>query len=190
MASPYKTLFLALQASSFMSGVSLAFGEEAIADQSKNLPYVVMVPRGGPSQEPGYARDGSQLEPQDLDVNTEDLWEFAETFQFYCWNVSTNGAAQLPVDHAEATRSLRLLVLSALRDQRDMLDANGQAYRGLSFRVLRSDWETMEGAVNRYGRALIVSVQIDIPEVMSIPTGLEQTVETTEFDPAINYSIG
>lgn len=190
MAGPYKTLFKALVASQFMAGVSLAFGEEMIAAQDQPLPYIVMVPRGGPAQEPGYARDGSQLEPQDLDVNTEDLWEFGELFQFYCWNNSTDQAHQLPVDHAESTRALRLLLLSALRDQRDMVDANGQAYRGLSFKALRSDWETMQNAVNRFGRALILSVQIDIPEVMPIPTGLEQEVDFTEFDPSVNYSIG
>jgi hypothetical protein len=194
-AMPYKTLLQALRASSFVvsAGITLAFGEESIGAQDQALPYVVMVPRGGPAQEPGYARDGSATDPQDLDVFTEDLWEFTETFQFYCWHAKLTGGfadpTAKPEDHAEATRAIRLAVLSALRDQLSMVNVNGQAYRGLAFKVLRSDWEQMQNAVNRFGRALVLTVQIDIPEVMDAPTSGEQVVETTEFDPSINYSI-
>jgi hypothetical protein len=177
MAGSLKTLFQALQASAFLSGVSLAYGEEMKAAQDQALPYVVMVPIGGPSQEPGYARDGSQSPPVALDVFTEDLWEFAETVQFYLWAASTAPNPQ-PIDHADAVETLRLAVLSALRDQKAQQDDQGNTYYGLAWKPLREDWETMQNAVNRYGRALILTVQVDIPVVM--PTPPEATILTTQ----------
>lgn len=195
MAGPYKTLLQALQASAFITAASitLAFGEECIDDASQPLPYVVMVPRGGAAQEPGYALDGSvsgassPLPSQLLDVNTEDLWEFGEVFQFYCWAVDP---AATPIDNAEAVRTVRLALLAALRDQRAQVNANGDVFYGLSWKALRSDWEPMQNAVNRYGRALILTVQIDVPEVMAPPTSSEVTVETTQFNPSINNQPG
>lgn len=176
-ASPYKTLLQALSASSYLTGTTLAFGEESIADQGSSLPYVVMVPRGGPAQDPGYARDGSTTTPADLDAYTEDLWEFGETFDFYIWALSTSPGA-VGVDHAESARAVRLALLQALRDQRAQADANGTIYHGLSFKVIRSDWETMQNAVSRLGRALILTVRVDIPEVPATPP--EATIETTQ----------
>lgn len=195
MAGPYKTLLQALQASAFITAanITLAFGEEMVPAQDKELPYVVMVPRGGLAQEPGYALDGSisgaspPLPSQYLDVNVEDLWEFGEIFQFYCWAFDPSAA---PIDNAEATSAVRLALLSALRDQRAMQDSNGNAFYGLSWRALRTDWEPMQGAVNRFGRALILTVQIDIPAVMAPPTSIETTVETTQFNPTINNQPG
>ena len=188
-ASPYKTFLQALGASAFMAGISLQFGEELIYGQEFSLPCVVMVPRGGDAVEPGYARTSAQPTPLAIDFYTESLWEFPESVDFYRWNRSNDPQAK-PVDHAEATRSLRLSVLSALRDQLDMVDVNGIAYRGLAFKALSSRWQTMQEAQSRMGRALILTVQIAIPEVMDAPTSGEQTVETTEFDPSIVASIG
>lgn len=194
MAGPYKALLQALQASTFMSGVTIAYGEEMIAAQDQPLPYVVMVPRGGESVEPGYAMDGSTspgsdlpLPNQYLDVYTENLWQFSEVFQFYIW---ASDPSQQPIDNAEATRTVRLALLAALRDQRAMRDASGNVFYGLSFRALRSDWEQMANAVSRFGRALVLTVQIDIPEVMAAPTSIETQVQTTQFNPSINNQPG
>jgi hypothetical protein len=194
VAGPYKTLFQALQASAYLTGVTLAFGEEMINAQDQSLPYVVMVPIGGDAGEPGYAIDGSTspgsdppLPNQYLDVYTEDLWQFSEVFRFYIWAADPS---QQPIDNAEATRAIRLALLAALRDQRAMRDANGNVYYGLSFKALRSDWESMQNAVNRYGRALILTVQVDIPEVIAAPTSIEVQVQTTQFNPSINNQPG
>lgn len=184
-ASPYRTFLQALGASAFMSGVSLQFGEELISGQEFPLPCVVMVPVGGDAVEPGFARTtDTDNGIMDVDFDTESLWEFAERFDFYLWHASTTAAAK-PIDHAEATRSLRLLVLSALRDQLDMVDVNGVAYRGLAFKVLSSRWQTMQEAQSRMGRALILSVQVAIPEVMPVAASGEGVVQTTEFDPSL-----
>jgi hypothetical protein len=195
MAGPYKTLFQALQASAFITGagITLAFGEECIADESQAVPYVVMVPRGGPAQEPGYAIDGSvsaatpPLPSQYLDVNVEDLWEFGEVFQFFCWAFDP---AKTPIDNTEAAAAVRLALLAALRDQRAMVNSNGDVFYGLSWKALRSDWQPAGNMVNRFGRAFILTVQIDIPAVMAPPTSSEVTVETTQFNPSINNQPG
>lgn len=183
-ASPYKTFLQALGASAYMAGVSLQFGEELVAGQEFPLPCVVMVPVGGDAVEPGFARttDGTNA-ITDIDFDTESLWEFSERFDFYLWHAAADPLAKA-IDHAEATRSVRLLLLSALRDQLDMLDVNGKPYRGLAFKVLSSRWQTMQEAQSRMGRALILSVQVAIPEVMDVPASGEGTVETTEFDPS------
>src|SRR5579885_2607830 len=104
MAGPLKTLFQALQASSFMAGVTLGFGEEMIPDQGSPLPYICMVPRGGTVIEPGYAMDGSTspgsnppLPSHYIDGYTENLWQVSTQVQFYIWALSDLPAAQ-PID--------------------------------------------------------------------------------------------
>lgn len=200
MAGPLKTLFTALVASSngagngFLQGVTVDFGEEALPAQDRPLPRIVMVPIRG-NHGPGYATDGSAgsedelTKPPPIDVNTENLWEIAQQVQFYLWSAKLNNGMQdptaQPVDHADAVETLRLALLSALQDQTAMTDTNGRVYNGLAWKSLGEEWETMKNAVNRFGRALVVTVQIDVPVVMSAPTSIEQTVETTEFDPSI-----
>lgn len=193
MAGPYKTLLQALQASTFLSGVTMAFGEEMVADQGSPLPYVCMVPIGGDVSE-GYAMSGVTspgsdlpLPNQYLDTYTENLWQCSEVFRFYIWAADPSG---LPIDNAEAARAVRLSVLSALRDQRGMRDQNGNVFYGLSFRPLRTEWETAAGAVSKNGRALVLTVQIDIPEVIAPPTSIETAVQTTQFNPTVNNAPG
>jgi hypothetical protein len=197
MAGPLKTLFLALQASTYMSGVSLAFGEEMTRAQEFTLPYVVMVPIGGNHERPGYAMDGSAgvqangAKPGALDEWIDRTWEIHQRVDFYLWHAQLAGDGSLdpsanPVDHADAVETLRLAVLSALHDQRAMPDANGNAYYGLDWKSLGEHWETAQNAVNRFGRALVVSVQINTPVVMAPPAQGEVVVQTTEFDPSFN----
>lgn len=197
MAGPLKTLFLALQASTYMSGVSLAFGEEMTRAQEFALPYIVMVPRTGNHDRPGYAMDGSAgvqaggVKPGAPDEWIDSAWEVQQRVDFYLWNAKLAADGSLDpnataVDHADSIETLRLALLSALHDQGAQPDADGNAYYGLDWKSLGEQWETMQDAVNRFGRALVVSVQINTPVVMTPPTQGEVVVETTEFDPSFN----
>jgi len=202
MAGPYETLMQALAASSYMSGINLYFGEEMIAAQDTKLPCIVAVPRGGIVNELGFVEDGSVSPPQDIDFFTEDLWTVSELFQFYCRGQSTDPNRQQALHHTEATRAIRLSLLSALNNQRDMLDSDGNSFKGLAFKVLRSDWQRVSDivgrddnqfarAIDRFGRALVMSVQIEIPEVQdSIAQNGEQQVESTEFDMSVTNQAG
>lgn len=200
MAGPIKTLFLALQASSFMTGVTLVYGEEMKKAQDVTLPYVVMVPTRGSHSEPGYAVDGSAgsqdalTKPPAIDIYTETLWQIDEQIDFYLWHAKTLSDGELdpdalPVDHADAIETLRLALLSAMREQTARLDANGKSYYGLNWKSLGEQWESASDAVSRFGRALVVSVQVSMSVVMAPPTQSEATVETTEFDPSISESL-
>lgn len=161
MAGPLKTLFGALQASAYMAGVSLVYGEEEVNDQSQTLPMVVMVPRGGPvDNDPGYVKG--------LDPTVERVWGISESIDLYLWAYSTATNA-LPIDHADATETLRALVLSALQDQRVGFDAQGNELDGLWFKAVSERWEPMGGAFTRYGRALVLTVTAEISVPMATP---------------------
>lgn len=175
MAGALKTLFGALQASSFMTGVPLVFGDEEINTQRNKLPCVVMVPRGGSYVEPGYALA--------LDPAVETIWETAETVEFWIWSASTDTSNQAAIDHVDAIESTRQLVLSALRDQRaQYTDVASVAY-GLQYKVLSGRWETMANAISRYGRAYVLTVTIPI----SIPMAAPQQATVTSI--TVNESI-
>lgn len=194
MAGPLKTLYLALKASTFMAGVSLAFGEESIPAQEFPLPYVVMVPVGGPVSEPGYAMDGSvspgkqpPLPDQYLDTATDDLWEKAETVRFYLWAAAEPTTAD-PIENADAMESLCTLVYSALRDQRAQQDASGNVYYGLAWKPTSEEWETAENAASRYGRALVLTVQVSVPRVPAASPTVQ--IQSTQFNPSTNNQPG
>lgn len=173
MAGALKTLFGALQGSAYMSGVSLVYGEEEVNDQSQTLPMVVMVPRGGQvTNDPGYVNG--------LDPTVEHVWGISESIDLYLWAYSTaNGATA--IDHADATETLRQLVLSALQDQRVQFDVNGNALNGLWFAAQSQRWETMQGAFNRYGRALILTVTAEISVPMATPPNATVTSESISY---------
>jgi hypothetical protein len=109
MAGPLKTLFGALAASTYLTGVSLVYGEEEVHDASKTLPMVTLVPTGGPFEaSPGYSANLAQ--------DTEAQWAVVESVDLYLWAADPSPTAT-PIDHTDATESLRQLVLSALQDQ-------------------------------------------------------------------------
>lgn len=175
MAGALKTLMGALTASAFMTGVSLVYGEEEIAAQDQALPMVVVVPRGGQiDNQPGYS--------QGIDPTTEMLWGISESVDLYLWAWSSLPNAQ-PIDHTDATETLRQLVLSALQDQRVQFDSQGNISNGLAFKALSQRWETMQGALNRYGRALVLTVIAEITVPMATPPNAQVTSET------INYTV-
>lgn len=161
MAGPLKTLFGALAASTYLTGVSLVYGEEEVHDQSIVLPMVTMVPMGGPFEaSPGYSAN--------LDPAIESQWAVVESVDLYLWAADASPTAT-PIDHTDATETLRQLVLSALQDQRAQYTDVADVARGLFYRPVSQRWQTMQSAYVRYGRALVITVAILIPIAMAPP---------------------
>lgn len=173
MPGPLKTLFGALQASTFLSGVSLVYGEEEINDASIALPMVAVVPIGGDFT------DSSSWSRQ-LDPAIEMQWGLLEQVDLYLWACNTSPTA-VPIDHVDAIESLRTLVLSALQDQRaQYTDVASVAY-GLQYRVLRQRWQQMQNSYVRFGRALVLTVEMRIAIPMAVPQVATITSEQITF---------
>jgi hypothetical protein len=177
MAGALKTFFGALQASQYMAGVALQFGEECIRAQEPVLPSITMVPRGGPIGASGYALN--------TDPNVEMLWGITESVDFYLWAAASSPTAQ-PIDHADAVESLRQLFLSAMRDQQaQYTDAASVSY-GLAWKAVNERWATDNDALLRFGRCLIVTCEPEITVPMaSIPGGPETTITSTQQTPNV-----
>lgn len=169
MAGALKTLYGALQASTFMQGVTLVYGEEYINAQEGLLPYIAMVPTGGPIENnPGYARS--------LDPSTEMIWGVRENIDFYVWGADTNPQAT-PVDHADVVETLRLKLLSAFQDQKAQYSDVASVSYGLVFYPGTERWATDMNAAIRYGRCLIVPVVVEISVPMTPPASATITTE-------------
>jgi hypothetical protein len=175
------TLFNNLQNSQFFqsNNVTLVFGDEESNAQRYPLPLVIMTPRGGRFEMPGYSRSPDpSLGTVDIDPYTEQLWDETETIDFILWNASSD--QQGAIDHADAIESLKLIVLSALQDQKAQTDPDsGVVYRGLQFKNPTGEWKTFANAVSRYGRAYVLSVPIIKPVVMLSPPQAE--IDTTSL---------
>lgn len=172
MAGALKTLFGALQASTFLTGVTLVFGEEEVHDTAQPLPMVVMVPMGGPFVDsPGYSRN--------LDVAVEQQWGVNESIDLYLWAMDTNPLAQ-PIDHADRIESLRANVLAALQDQRAQYTDFINIAHGLWFKPIQQRWQQMQGGYIRLGRALVITVISEIPIAMPVPP--EATITSTQIN--------
>jgi hypothetical protein len=164
MAGPLKTLFGALQASTFLTAnnVTLVFGPEEINKTRYARPYVVMVPTSAPyDNAPGYAAN--------TDPYTEMLWEKALTVEFWCFNSAT-GVNQGAIDHTDAIETLEGWMLSALQDQRaQYTDVNNVAY-GLQYKIASGRWEVFgDNAAGPLSRAWVISGQIKITTSMTQP---------------------
>jgi hypothetical protein len=146
-----KTLFNMLQSAQSMEGVSIAFGEENKVAQEYPLPYVCMVPLGGPWQQPGYYRNA------DIDIHNQ--WMTTESVDFYLWAFDTDADATA-IDHADATEVLRAQVLAALQQQ---------APNGLMFRPINGRWQLFQDQSARYGRAYVLTVSVDITVTDLLP---------------------
>jgi len=174
MAGPLKTLYGALAASTFLSGVSIVYGEEEINDQSQPLPMVVMVPVGGEIGPSGYEGAGDPV--------VERRWSVLEQVDLYLWAFNTTPGAG-PIDHADATETLRSNVLAALQDQRAQYTDVANVSYGLAFIAQRESWKAMDGAFVRYGRALVLSVTAEITVAMPVPA--EATITETDITTTI-----
>lgn len=170
MAGALKTLFGALQASTYLSGVTLAFGEEMISAQEATLPYVVMVPKGGPITADGYEGNGDPI--------VERRWKINERIEFYLWAVAASSPNADRIDHADAVETLRQQLLTALQDQRAQYADVISVANGNYFDATEQRWQ-LEGEANtRYGRALILSVNFEITVDTTISTGPIATINT------------
>jgi hypothetical protein len=176
MAGPLKTLFGALQASTFLAGVSLVYGEEEVHDTSLALPMVALVPTGGDFEDgPSYSTG--------LDPAVEAQWGVRESVDLYLW---ANNVSGVPIDNADATESLRQLVLSALQDQRAQYSDVVSVAHGLYWKPTRQRWQTMQGGWVRFGRALVLTVETTIPIPMTAP----QEATVTSFDLQKTITVG
>jgi hypothetical protein len=170
-----KALLSTLQASSFLSGVNVLFGEEELDDESKGTPKVVIVPDGGQWESPGYIKG--------VDPETVNIWETKEECEVYCIAFSATPNAQ-PIDHADEVESLRQLVLAAFQDQRNQANADGSSAPGIYWKPLSGRWEKRQNALNRMGRAYVFRMLADISVPMPAPSG--QVTVTSE---TINQTI-
>jgi len=169
MAGALKTLFTMLSQSQYITGnnVSIVFGEEEVNDQSKALPMVVMVPRGGSWEVvAGYAKN--------TDSNIEQTWGCREEIDLYLWAADSSPTA-LPIDHADAIESLVGIVLSTFQDQR-MNQGFDATSGGLYYIPRRGEWTLMQGAFNRFGRAYKLTVAVDKTVDMLPPPELTNPV--------------
>ncbi len=165
MSGSLRTLFQTLTASALLAGVSLSFGEEKIAGLDPSPNHVVVVPVGGPWSDNGYARG---IDP---DEGGNAIWMTRERIDIYCYaHDPTEGAG--PVDHADAVESLRTRVLQALL---------GQQNGGLFFKPTNGTWMTAQNEISRFGRAYVISLNVDISVVgiAPIPTVPPQTLDIT-----------
>lgn len=161
MAGPFKTFMGALAASTYLSGVTLAFGEEMIHDQSAALPYIVVVPKGGQFEaSPGYATN--------LDPTIEAIWTVGEQIDFYLWAYDTTPGADR-VDHEDAAGTLLGQLLAALQDQRAQYTDVSSIAHGLYFHPVSERWQAMGEGFVRYGRALVATVLVPIPRAQPAP---------------------
>jgi len=170
VAGPLKTLYGALKASSFLSGVTLVFGDEETNTQRWGLPAIVMIAKGGPFDESGYALN--------LDIGVERIWATDEQVDFWLWNCSTDLANQGAIDHTDSIETLRQLLLSALQDQRAQYTDLNNVSLGLKPKVTGGRWETIgQNAVSKYGRAYVMTVTMTVPIPMAPPQ--EATITST-----------
>jgi hypothetical protein len=158
-----KTLVTQLAASAFMTGVAVSFGEEMIQAQDQPTPCVVVVPRGGPWEGPGYIYG--------QDPATENTWSTREAIDVWLWAFSTSVNA-VAIDHADEVETLRQKVLSAFQDQRNQANTDGSSAPGLWWKPVSGHWEPLANAVNRYGRAYVLTVVAEIAVPMSLPSGI------------------
>lgn len=175
MAGALKTLFGALQASQYMTALNIAlvFGIEELNQQRYPLPFITMVPLGGPYEAPGYAAG--------VDPATEMLWETPEAIDFWIQAASTDPNNQGSIDHADAIESVHQALLSAFRDQRaQYIDVNAVSF-GLAFAPQSRRWEALgNNAASRLGRALVVRAGFRITTpIATLPSGPEATIAST-----------
>lgn len=150
-----------------VNNISIFFGEEYLTAQEPILPCVVMVPTNGdwlqPPQ-PGYFKDA--------DPNIDMIWATNENCDLYLWAYAGND--MLPIYHANAVENLRCQILQALSSQ----DATG-----LYWYPTVGNWVRDNDAINRYGRAykLTVNLNISFPDVPPI----EAVGESITINPSI-----
>jgi hypothetical protein len=166
-----KTLVQMLKGFFDVYNIDVRFGEEFVWDNTVKLPCVVVAPLGGQWEQTGNFRDASQYQ--------NNTWMTNEDIQIYCWAaaVDANGReldTATAVDHADAVENLRAKVLQSFQQQ---------APYGLMFRPTHGQWVWAGSETVRYGRAYVLTVNVDI----SVPD--IQPVDATVITETINPSI-
>lgn len=174
-----KTLFTTLQASPFLAGVALGFGEELIGTTDLPTPCVIVAPVGGPWDAPGYVAG--------IDPQTENVWKTDEAVDLHMWAHSPSPTAQA-IDHANEAELLRQKMLSALQDQRNQATSSGANATGLYWKPVNGRWLPMGNSVNRYGRAYVLTVIAEISVPMDPPTAGEATITAVNTNNSITSS--
>lgn len=174
MAGALKSLVATLTASAFLSGVSVLFGEENIDADIAALPAIVVVPKGGPWQSPGYA--------QGLDPSVEYIADTDESIDVYMRSFCSDADA-LAIDHADAVETLRQLVICAFADQRNQQNSDGSSAIGLLWRPTVGHWEMAGNQIDRFGRMYVMTFITTI----AVPTMSPQlaTVKSVTYNNAI-----
>ena len=161
-----KTLYTMLQGAPSLEGVTLSFGEESVNAEENALPAVAMVPIGGP-----------WLAPQGFlgsDPSLNVIWMARENIDLYLWAASSEPTAQ-PIDHADAIENLRVRVLQAFQ--------YAQFPGGLRYIPQSGRWQLARNETNRYGRAYVLTIQVEISVPDQEPVNATVTKET--FNPSI-----
>lgn len=176
--------------SGFLSAydIDVRYGEEFVFANDMKLPCVIVVPNGGPWEQNGYARDTAH---QNTDANgrtnvyydstsENNRWMTHEDIQLYCWSadVDANGREKdtaQPVDHANAVENLRAKVLQALQQQ---------APNGLMYRPIAGQWVRASEEVTRYGRAYVLTVNVDItvPDLQPVLADVDEVTITPSIE--------
>lgn len=179
-----KTLVTMLGGFLSVYGIDVRYGEEFVFANDVKLPCVVVVPVGGPWEQNGYARDTNTSTSDDFKTYSStsefNRWMTHEDVEIYCWSadVDANGhekdTAQ-PVDHANAVENLRAKVLQALQQQ---------APNGLMYRPINGQWVRASGEVLRYGRAYVLTVNVDVtvPDIQPVLADVEEVTITPEIE--------
>ncbi len=127
---------------------------------------VVIVPQGGPWQVNGFGY------VKDVNVANEMIWSTLESIDLYIWSAVSPDADTSEVDNADAVEDMRARVLHALQYQRPT---------GLFYKPINGRWETFNNASNRFGRAYVLTVAVEICVVA--PMYPEATVREVSLDP-------
>lgn len=161
---PYRTLCETLrQAPSIGThGVTVLFGEENIIAQDVELPFLTVVPIGGPWEGPGY--------DSGADENTEMIWATKEGINIYLSAWDPNPEAQ-PEDHADRIDELRGWLLQALQFQR--------MPGGLFYKPVEGQWTRYGDAKTRFGRGYVLRVIIELAEKTEPPNNVTPPITTT-----------
>lgn len=167
-----RTLVQMLQAapSLIAIGASVVFGEEPETAYNQPLPIVVVMPSGGTWTMNGYAYGVSSYDYQNI-------WMTTESIDIYLWAQGAGGAPS-QLDNADAVEVLRAAVLQAFQSQQDA---------GLKYAPVMGTWKRTVGGMSRYGRAYVLTVQVDI-SVLGIGTVNAPTPITVEETVSIQDS--
>ncbi len=164
MSGAISTLAAMLRDTPSMADVSLIVGEEFRTAAEFPLPFVALVPQGGPWSEPGYVGD--------LDPLIEALWSTRETIECHLWAAADDAEAE-PLAHYDAVEELRARVLRAFQTQR--------APGGLFFKPISGRWERMTDGIVRLGRGYVLNIEIEIAVTTIPPDEVDQSTLTVNI---------